>query len=160
MSSGNGTNAFYALDEATGKIAWQFSAPQGFDGYPLLAGDTVYVGANGYTQASFYALDAQTRQSALAALRRMIRDCPARLRWQQPLRWRARLLAVPGQRGIRQIWLARQPRRSSGALPRYQQEPRPPLADGVVYVGGESGVVEALDAATGTHAGNMLSMAR
>ena len=60
VSSGNGTNAFYALDEATGKIAWQFSAPSGFDSYPLLAGDTVYVGANGYYQASLYALDAQT----------------------------------------------------------------------------------------------------
>ncbi|HEU4782226.1 MAG TPA: PQQ-binding-like beta-propeller repeat protein, partial [Ktedonobacterales bacterium] len=60
VSSGNGANAFYALDEATGKITWQFTAPQGFDGYPLLSGATVYVGADGYTQASFYALDADT----------------------------------------------------------------------------------------------------
>ena len=60
VSCGNGTNAFYALDEATGKIVWQVSAPKGFDSYPLLARNRVYAGANGYYQASLYALDAQT----------------------------------------------------------------------------------------------------
>src|SRR6185437_1405819 len=57
VSSGGGANTFYALDEATGKVVWQLTEPEGFDSYPLLAGKTVYAGANAYYQASLYALD-------------------------------------------------------------------------------------------------------
>jgi outer membrane protein assembly factor BamB len=149
LSSGNGTNAFYALDEATGKIAWQFTAPQGFNGYPLLSGNTVYVGADGYTQASFYALDADT----------------GKVRWQlqandsvitpPPSTEATFLLARSTPRCTRST---RHPAKSAGASTspvrticlRYPQGAAPTVADGVVYVGGESGVVEAFDAATGT----------
>ena len=148
ISSGNGTNAFYALDEATGKIIWQRSEPQGFDGYPLLLGNTVYVGADGYTQASFYALDAAT----------------GKIRWQfqgndsvitRPAFDGANVFIGALDSSLYQVnaesgkvgWhvtLA-----SSDNLPALPTGAAPTVADGVVYVGGESGVVEALDAATG-----------
>lgn len=148
VSSGNGANAFYALDEATGKIAWQFTVPQGFDGYPLLSGDTVYVGADGYTQAAFYALDADT----------------GKVRWQ--FQANDAVITRPGFDGANlyigaldsslyqvnatsgkvgwHVTLA-----SSDTLAALPTGAAPTVADGVVYVGGKSGVVEALDAATG-----------
>lgn len=150
VSSGNGQNAFYALDEATGKVAWEFSAPQGFDSYPLLSGETVYVGANGYYQASLYALDAQTGrvrwqyQANDAVISRpafdngrlfvAVRDGSLDELDAQTGKpgWRA-TIGVGGQNG-------------GAALPTGAAAT---VADGVVYVGGESGVVEALDEATG-----------
>ena len=151
VSSGNGTNAFYALDEATGKIAWQFSAPSGFDGYPLLAGDTVYVGANGYYQASVYALDAQT----------------GTMRWNSQAN--DAVIARPASDGshlfvgIRDStlyefdattgasgWHITVGEGGGSGLAALPTGAAPMVADGVVYVGGESGVVEALDAATGS----------
>lgn len=149
LSSGNGANAFYALDEATGKIAWQFAAPQGFDGYPLLSGATVYVGADGYTQASFYALDADTGNvrwqlqasdsvitrpafdgnnlyiGALDSSLYQVNATSGKVGWHVNLASSDTLAALP-----------------TGAAPT--------VADGVVVVGDESGVVEALDAVTGT----------
>lgn len=149
VSSGSGTNAFYALDEATGKIVWQLSEPQGFDSYPLLSGNTVYAGAAGYTQASFYALDADT----------------GKIRWQ--FQGNDSVITRPAFDGVSlfigvldsslyqinatsgsvgwHITLA-----SSGNLPALPTGAAPTFADGVVCVGGESGVMEALDAATGT----------
>ena len=149
VSSGNGTNAFYALDEATGKIAWQFAAPQGFDGYPLLSGNTVYVGANGYTQASFYALDADS----------------GKVRWQfqandsvitRPAFDGNSLFIGALDSSLYQVnaasgkagWHANLA--SSDNLPALPTGAAPTVADGVVYVGGESAVVETFDAATGT----------
>ena len=149
VSSGNGTNAFYALDEATGKIAWQLSEPQGFDGYPLLEGNTVYVGADGYTRASFYALDADT----------------GKIRWQ--FQGNDSVITRPAFDGSHLFIGALDSSQyqvnaesgkvgwhitltSSDNLPALPTGAAPTVADGVVYVGGESGVVEALDAATGT----------
>jgi len=149
VSSGNGTNAFYALDEATGKVVWQVSEPQGFDGYPLLAGNTVYAGAAGYTQASFYALDADT----------------GKIRWQfqgndsvitRPAIDGASLFIGALDSSLYQVNAAtgsvgwHVTLASSENLPALPTGAAPTVADGVVYVGGESGVVEALDAATGT----------
>ena len=161
VSSGNGTNAFYALDEATGKIAWQFSAPSGFDSYPLLAGDTVYVGANGYYQASLYALDAQT----------------GKMRWSYQAN--DAVIARPASDGSRLFvgvrdstlyefdattgksgWHITVGEGGGSGLAALPTGAAPMVADGVVYVGGESGVVEALDAATGARAGNRPSMER
>ena len=150
VSSGGGDDAFYALDEATGKVAWQFSAPQGFDSYPLLVGETVYAGANGFYQASLYALDARTGKA----------------RWQYQgndaviarpaidgghLFVAARdgtLTELDGQTG-KPGWHASlgAAGENGGAL--LPTGAAPVVSDGVVYVGGESGVVAALDEATG-----------
>jgi outer membrane protein assembly factor BamB len=148
VSSAGGSNTFYALDEATGKVAWQLTEPGGFDSYPLLAGKTVYTGANAYYQASFYALDAQT----------------GKIRWQyqapnlvitRPALDGNHLFigvtdstvrevnAQTGKEGWRaaigdQLTVAGIP---TGAAPT--------VADGVVYAGGQNALVEALDEATG-----------
>jgi eukaryotic-like serine/threonine-protein kinase len=149
VSSGNGTNAFYALDEATGKIAWQFTAPQGFDGYPLLSGATVYVGADGYTLASFYALDADTGkvrwqfQANDSVITRPAFDSNSLFIGALDASL-YQINAASGEVGWR-VGLA-----SSDNLPALPTGAAPTVADGVVYVGGESGVVEALVAATGT----------
>jgi outer membrane protein assembly factor BamB len=149
VSSGNGTDAFYALDEVTGKIAWQFTTPQGFDSYPLLSGATVYVGAKGFIPASFYALDADI----------------GKVRWQfqandsvitRPALDSANLFIGVLDSSLYQVnaetgkvgWhvaLA-----STSTPPALPTGAAPTVADGVVYIGGASGVVEALDAATGT----------
>ncbi len=149
VSSGNGTNAFYALDEATGKIVWQISEPQGFDSYPLLAGNTVYVGANGYTQASFYALDADTGairwqfQANDSVITRPAFDGTSLFIGVLD----SSLYQVnPGSGRVGwHITIAK-----SDNLPALPTGAAPAVAGGIVYVGGESGVVEALDATTGT----------
>ena len=150
VSSGGGDDAFYALDEATGKVAWQFSAPQGFDSYPLLVGETVYAGANGFYQASLYAFDARTGKA----------------RWQY--RGNDAVIARPAWDGGHLFVAARDGTlteldgqtgkpgwhtslgaggENGGAL--LPTGAAPVVSDGVVYLGGESGVVAALDEATG-----------
>ena len=150
VSSGGGDDAFYALDEATGKVAWQFSAPQGFDSYPLLVGETVYAGANGFYQASLYAFDARTGKA----------------RWQY--QGNDAVIARPAIDGGHLFVAARDGTlteldgqtgkpgwhtslgaggQNGGAL--LPTGAAPVVSDGVVYLGGESGVVAALDEATG-----------
>ena len=150
VSSGGGDDAFYALDEATGKVAWQFSAPQGFDSYPLLVGETVYAGANGFYQASLYAFDARTGKA----------------RWQY--QGNDAVIARPAIDGGHLFVAARDGTlteldgqtgkpgwhtslgaggENGGAL--LPTGAAPVVVDGVVYLGGESGVVAALDEATG-----------
>ena len=150
VSSGGGDNAFYALDEATGKVAWQFTAPQGFDSYPLLVGETVYAGANGFFQASLYALDVRTGkarwqyQGTDAVIARPAYD-------SGHLFVAARdgsLTELDGQTG-KPGWHTSLGAggQNGGAL--LATGAAPVASDGVVYVGGESGVVAALDEATG-----------
>ena len=150
VSSGGGDDAFYALDEATGKVAWQFSAPQGFDSYPLLVGETVYAGANGFYQASLYAFDARTGKARWqyqgndAVIARPAFD-------GRHLFVAARdgtLTELDGQTG-KPGWhtsLGAGGQNGGALLP---TGAAPVVVDGVVYVGGESGVVAALDEATG-----------
>jgi outer membrane protein assembly factor BamB len=149
VSTGGGANSFYALDETTGKIDWQVSAPQGFDSYPLVAGDTVYAGANAYYQASFYAFDAQS----------------GKIRWQ--FQANDAVIARPAFDGANLFVGARDSTLyefnaatgkqgwhitvgDQGASAALATGAPPTVSDGVVYVGGQSGVLEALDAATGT----------
>ena len=150
VSSGGGDDAFYALDEATGKVAWQFSAPQGFDSYPLLVGETVYAGANGFYQASLYAFDARTGK---ARWQYQGNDAViARPAWDGGHLFVAArdgtLTELDGQTG-KPGWhtsLGAGGENGGALLP---TGAAPVVSDGVVYVGGESGVVAALDEATG-----------
>ena len=148
VSSAGGANTFYALDEATGKVVWQLTEPEGFDSYPLLAGKTVYAGANAYYQASLYALDAQTgkirwqfqapnlviARPALDGDHLFIGVTDSTVRAVNAQTGKAGWSAAIGD----QLTVAGIP---TGAAP--------VVADGVVYAGGQNALVEALDEASG-----------
>lgn len=61
VASGGLTGAVYALEAATGKVRWSATQNGGFDGQPVLAGDTLYVGAN--DPDTFHAYNAHTGAS-------------------------------------------------------------------------------------------------
>lgn len=61
VTSGGLTGAVYALDARTGKLRWSASQAGGFDGQPVVAGDTLYVGAN--DPDTFHAYNAKTGAS-------------------------------------------------------------------------------------------------
>lgn len=61
IASSGPSGAIYALDAATGKPRWTATQQGGFDGQPLVAGDTLYVGAN--DPDTFHAYDAKTGAS-------------------------------------------------------------------------------------------------
>ncbi len=61
VTSGGLTGAVYALDARTGKLRWSASQAGGFDDQPVVAGDTLYVGAN--DPDTFHAYNAKTGAS-------------------------------------------------------------------------------------------------
>ena len=61
ITSAGPNAALYALDIASGKIRWTAAQAGGFDGQPLLVGDTLYVGAN--LADTFHAYNAATGAS-------------------------------------------------------------------------------------------------
>jgi outer membrane protein assembly factor BamB len=58
IASAGFSGAIYALDSATGKPRWTATQAGGFDGQPLVVGDTLYVGAN--NPDTVHAYDAKT----------------------------------------------------------------------------------------------------
>ena len=148
VSSAGGANTFYALDEASGKIVWQLTEPEGFDSYPLLEGATVYTGANAYYQASLYALDARTGKIRW-------RYIGANLVITRPALDGDHLVIgvtdttvheLNAQTGKEDWRAAIGDQVTVAAIP---TGAAPAVADGVVYAGAQSGVVEALDEKTG-----------
>ena len=61
VASSGFSGAIYALDAATGKPRWTATQQGGFDGQPLVVGDTLYAGAN--DPDTFHAYDAKTGAS-------------------------------------------------------------------------------------------------
>lgn len=61
VASAGPNSSLYALDIASGKVRWSAEQAGGFDGQPLLVGQTLYVGAN--LADTFHAYDAQTGAS-------------------------------------------------------------------------------------------------
>ncbi len=61
VASGGLGGAVYALDMATGAVRWTAAQGGGFDGQPVIVGDTLYVGAN--NPDTVHAYDAKTGAS-------------------------------------------------------------------------------------------------
>ncbi len=61
FASGGLDGAVYALDATTGKLRWTLAQSGGFDGQPVLVGDTLYAGAT--NSPTVHAIDAQTGAS-------------------------------------------------------------------------------------------------
>jgi outer membrane protein assembly factor BamB len=146
VTSGGLNGAVYALDMTTGKVRWTAAQQGGFDGQPVIVGDTLYAGAN--DPDTVHAYDAKTGASrwsyntgALVVARPAVGADTVYVGAQdstvyairtadQSLAWK---FATGGN--------APTPLIGTGAAP---------VLDGqTLYVGSQGGVVYALDATTG-----------